>query len=31
MYLLGPSILQNVYKKILELIQSYEDMRHFWD
>ena len=31
MYLLAPSILQNVYKKLLELIQSYEDVRHFWD
>ena len=31
MYLSAPFILQNVYKKILELIQSYEDVRHFWD
>ena len=31
MYLLVPFILQNFYKKILELIQSYEDVRHFWD
>ena len=31
MYLLAPFILQNVYKKILELIQSYEEVRHFWD
>ena len=32
MYLSVPFILQNFYKKkILELIQSYEDVRHFWD
>ena len=31
MHLLAPFILQNFYKKILELIQSYEDMRPFWD
>ena len=31
MHLLPPFILQNFYKKILELIQSYEDVRHFWD
>ena len=31
MYILPPFILQNFYKKILELIQSYEDMNHFWD
>ena len=30
MYLLAFFILQNVLKKILELIQSYEDVRHFW-
>ena len=30
MYLLAFFILQNVFKKILELIQSYEDVRHFW-
>ena len=29
MYLLAPFILQNFYKKILELIQSYENVRHF--
>ena len=31
MYLLAPFILQNFYKKVLELIQSYKDVRHFWD
>ena len=31
MYLSAPFNLQNFYKKILELIQSYEDVRHFWD
>ena len=31
MYLSAPYILQNVYKKILKLIQSYEGVRHFWD
>ena len=31
MYLSARFILQNVYKKILELIQSYADVRHFWD
>ena len=31
MYLLAPFILQNFYKKILELIQSYEDVHNFWD
>ena len=30
MYLLAPFILQN-FKKILELIQSYEDVHHFRD
>ena len=29
MYLLAPFILQNFLKKILELIQCYEDERHF--
>ena len=29
MYLSTPFILQNFNKKILDLIQSYEDMRHF--
>ena len=31
MSLLAPFILQNFYEKILGLIQSYEDVRHFWD
>ena len=31
MYLLVPFILQNVCKKILELIESYEDVRQFRD
>ena len=31
MYLLAPFILQNFFKKILELIQSYEDKHHFRD
>ena len=31
MYLSAPFILQNFYKKILEMIQSYEDARHFRD
>ena len=31
MYLLAPFILQNFSKKILELIQSYEDVCQFWD
>ena len=31
MYLSASFILQNFYKKILELIQSYEDVRNFWD
>ena len=31
MYLLAPFIRQNFYKKILDLILSYEDVRHFWD
>ena len=31
MYLLVPFILENVCKKILELIESYEDVRQFWD
>ena len=31
MYLLAPFILQNFYKKVLELVQSYKDVRHFWD
>ena len=31
MYLLACFILQNVYKKTLELIQSYEDVRQFWN
>ena len=30
MYLLAPFILQNFYKKIFELIQSYGDLHHFW-
>ena len=31
MYLLASLILQNFFKKILELIQSYEDKHHFRD
>ena len=31
MYLLAPFILQNLYKKIIELIQCYENVCHFWD
>ena len=31
MYLLVPFILQNVCKKVLELIESYEDVRQFRD
>ena len=31
MYLSAYFILQSFYKKILELIQSYEDVRNFWD
>ena len=31
MYLLAPFILQNFTKTILELIQRYRDVRHFWD
>ena len=31
MYLLTPFILQSFYKKILELIQSYDDKHHFRD
>ena len=31
MYILAPFILQNFDKIILELIQSYEDVRQFWD
>ena len=31
MYLLAPFILQDFFKKILELIQSYEDKHHFRD
>ena len=31
MCLSAPFNLQNFHKKILELIQSYEDVRHFWD
>ena len=31
MYLSAPFILQNFFKKILELIQSYENVRHFGD
>ena len=31
MYLLVPFILQNVCKKILELIENYEDVRQFRD
>ena len=31
MYLLAPFILQIFFKKILELIQSYEDKHRFWD
>ena len=31
MYLSAPFILQNFYKKILKLIQSYEDARNFRD
>ena len=30
MYLSAPFNLQNFYKKNLELIKSYEDVRHFW-
>ena len=30
-YLSAPFILQNFYEKILELIQSYEGVHHFWD
>ena len=31
MYLLAPFILEKFYKKILEMIQRYEDVRRFWD
>ena len=31
MHLLPPFILQIFYKRILELIQSYEDVCHFLD
>ena len=31
MYISALFILQNFYKKILEFIQSYEDVHHFWD
>ena len=31
MFLLAPFILQSFFKKIMELIQSYEDKHHFWD
>ena len=31
MYLSAPFNLQNFYKKILELIQTNEDVRHFCD
>ena len=31
MYLLASLIMQNFYKKVLQLIQSYKDVRYFWD
>ena len=31
MYLSAPFNLKNFYKKILEMIQCYEDVRHFCD
>ena len=31
MYLSAPFILQNFFKKILDLIQSFENKRHFYD